>query len=95
MPPSSAYGSSAGFRGVGIEKQLRLRLTDADYVWHVDSDCVFRRPASRAILSGSHREVFTWVDLTTEPLTDPLCRVFWSHAGLDSASRAEIAQLLA
>jgi hypothetical protein len=171
------------YLGQQISKLYADELTDADYLWHVDSDCVFRRRTSpgdlvrngrpvqlmepyaalgryvpwreltenflgvdtpyefmrqppyvfprwlyaevRAFclarhgvtlaeyvraqpprgfsefnaLSGYawhfHPEAFSWVDLTTEPLTDPCCRVFWSRAGLDAASRAEISRLLA
>jgi hypothetical protein len=41
-----------------------------------------------------HRDAFDWVDLGQQPGPDPPCRVFWSRAGLDAVTRAEIAGLL-
>jgi Family of unknown function (DUF6492) len=171
------------YLGQQITKLYADELTDADYLWHIDADCIVRRPVTpgdllsqgrpiqlmepyaalsrhlpwreltedflglatpyefmrqppyvfprwlypelrtfclarhgRSLadyvrtrsprgfaefnaLSGYawhfHREAFSWQDLSVEPLTDPVCRVFWSRGGLDPASQAEIALLLA
>jgi hypothetical protein len=42
-----------------------------------------------------HRTAFHWVDAGGPGAPDPPCRVFWSRAGLDPPTRAEIARLLA
>jgi hypothetical protein len=41
------------------------------------------------------RDAFAWRDLTRECAPEPACKVFWSWGGLDAATEASLAELLA
>ena len=41
-----------------------------------------------------YAERFVWIDTSVQALGEPHCRWYWSWGGLDSATRAEIAEIL-
>jgi hypothetical protein len=56
----------------------------ADFICHVDSDCVFRRDP----------DAFAWLERPVWEQDEQFCRWFWSWAGVTPEVRAEIESIL-